>query len=40
MVSYQCFSCNNHKEYSAKGVDNMRAIIYGVYLAIILNEAV
>ena len=40
MVSYQFFSCNNHKEYSENGVDNMDVIIYGVYLARILNEAV
>ena len=28
MVSYQFFSCNNHKEYSENGVDNMDVIIY------------
>ena len=40
MVSYQFFSCNNHKEYSKNGVDNMPVIIYEVYLAIISNKTV
>ena len=34
------FFCNNHKEYSKNGVDNIHVIIYEVYLAIISNEAV
>ena len=40
MVSYQFFSCNNLKEYSENGVDNMHVIIHEVYLAIISNKAV
>ena len=34
------FSCNNLKEYSENGVDNMHVIIHEVYLAIISNKAV
>ena len=40
MVSYQFFSCNNHKQYSKNGVDNMHVIIYELYLAIISNKTV